>query len=46
MRTGNQKDDEILAKEFQLHLTKEHLKNGVFDQFKNWEFGVSWRGRR
>ena len=35
IHTGNQKDDVILAKEFQHHLTKEHRKNGVFDQVKN-----------
>ena len=35
MYTGNQKYDVSLAKEFQHHLTKEHLKNGVFDQGKN-----------
>ena len=32
---GNQNNDIILAKEFQQHLTKEHLKNGVIDQCKN-----------
>ena len=32
MHTGNQKYDVILSKEFQHHLTKEHRKNGVFDQ--------------
>ena len=35
MHTGNQKYDVSLAKEFQHHLTKEHSKNGVFDQGKN-----------
>ena len=35
MHTGNQKYDVSLAKEFQHHLTKEHRKNGVFDQGKN-----------
>ena len=35
MHTGNQKDDVNLAREFQHHLTREHLKNGVFDQGKN-----------
>ena len=35
MYTGNQKYYVILAKEFQHHLTKEHCKNGVFDQGKN-----------
>ena len=34
MHTGNQKDDESLAKEFQHHLTKEHLINGVINQGK------------
>ena len=34
MHTGNQNDDVSLAKEFQHHLTKEHRKNGVFDQGK------------
>ena len=32
MHTGNQRNDISLAKEFQQHLTKEHCKNGVFDQ--------------
>ena len=35
MHIGNQKYDVSLAKEFQHHLTKEHRKNGVFDQGKN-----------
>ena len=35
MHTDNQKYDVILAKEFQRRLTKEHLKNVVFDQGKN-----------
>ena len=35
MHTVNQKYDVSLAKEFQRHLTKEHCKNGVFDQGKN-----------
>ena len=35
MHTGNKKDDVSLAKEFQHHPTKEHCKNGVFDQGKN-----------
>ena len=34
MHTGNQKYDISLAKEFQQHMTKEHRKNGVFDQGK------------
>ena len=34
MHTGNQKYDVSLAKEFQHHMTKEHRKNGVFDQCK------------
>ena len=34
MHTGNQKYDVSLAKEFQQHLTKEHLKNGFIDQGK------------
>ena len=34
MHTGNQKDDVSLAKEFQHHLTKEHIKNGVIDKGK------------
>ena len=34
IHTGNQKDDVSLAKEFQHHLTKEHHKNGMFDQGK------------
>ena len=35
MHTGNQKYDGSLAKEFKHHLTKEHRKNGVFDQGTN-----------
>ena len=35
MYTGNQKYNISLAKEFQHHQTKEHRKNGVFDQGKN-----------
>ena len=37
MNTGTQKDYVSLAKEFQEHLTKKHLKDGVVDQgkFKN-----------
>ena len=35
MHTGNQKYYVSLANKFQHHLTKEHLKNGVFDQGKN-----------
>ena len=35
MQTGNQKYDVSLVKEFQHYLTKEHRKNGVFDQGKN-----------
>ena len=35
IHTGNQKDDVILAKEFQHHIKKEHRKNGLFDQGKN-----------
>ena len=35
MHTGKQRYDVSLAKEFQHHLTKEHRKNGVFDQGKN-----------
>ena len=34
IRTGNQKFDVSLAKEFQNNLTKEHRKNGVIDQGK------------
>ena len=34
MHTGNQKDDVGLANEFQHHITKEHRKNGDFDQGK------------
>ena len=34
IHTGNQKYDVSLAKEFQHHLTKEHCKNGMFDQGK------------
>ena len=34
MYTGNQNNYVILAKEFQHPLTKEHRKNGVFDQVK------------
>ena len=34
INAGNQKDDVSLSKKFQHHLTKEHLKNGVFDQGK------------
>ena len=32
---GNQKDDVSLDQELQYCLTKEHRKNGVFDQGKN-----------
>ena len=35
MHTGNQNYDVSLAKEFQHYLTKEHRKDGVFDQAKN-----------
>ena len=35
MHTGTKKYDVSLATEFQHHLTKEHRKNGVFDQGKN-----------
>ena len=35
MHTGNQKYDVSLAKYFPHHLTKEHRKNGVFDQGQN-----------
>ena len=35
MHTGNQEDDLSLAQEFQHPLTKEHRKNGFFDQVKN-----------
>ena len=34
MHTVNQKDDVSSAKEFQQHITKDHRKNGVFDQGK------------
>ena len=35
IHTGSQKYDVILAKEFQHHLTKDHLQNGVIYQGKN-----------
>ena len=35
INTGNHNNDVNLAKEFQQYLTKEHSKNGVFDQGKN-----------
>ena len=35
IHTGNQNYDVSLAKEFQHHMTKEHRRNGVFDQGKN-----------
>ena len=34
IQTGTQKDDVSLSKKFQHHLTKQHRKNGVFDQGK------------
>ena len=40
IHTGNQKYGVSLAKEFQHHLTKEHCKNGVFDQGK--KINDSW----
>ena len=44
MDAGNQKDDVILAKEFQHHLKKEHRKNGVFDQGKT--INNQWKKNR
>ena len=35
MHTGNQKYDVSLVKEIQHNLTKDHRKNGLFDQGKN-----------
>ena len=34
MHTSKQNNDVSLAKEFQRHLTKEHLENGVIDKGK------------
>ena len=48
INTGNQKYDESLAKEFQHHMKKENIKNGVFDQVKsNEEFmEIKWTERQ
>ena len=35
MYTSTEKEDVSLAKEFQQHLTKKHLKDGVIDQGKH-----------
>ena len=35
IHTGTENKDVSLAQKFQHHLTKEHLKNGMFDQGKN-----------
>ena len=35
MHTDNQRDDVILAKEYQEHMKKENRKDGVMDQGKN-----------
>ena len=40
MHTCTQKYDVSLAKEFQHYLTKEHRKNGVFDQGKNKKYSL------
>ena len=43
IQTGNQKYDVSLDKGFQHHLTKEHRKNGVFDQVKKKQFmEIKW----
>ena len=48
IHTGNQIYYVSLAKEFQHHLTKEHNKNGVFDQVKNNKrfTGIKWTERQ
>ena len=48
MHNGNQNNDVSLAKEFQQHLTKEHRKNGVFDQGKYTKrfMEIKWTDRK
>ena len=41
IHTGNQKYYVSLAQEYQHHITKEHRKNGMFDQGKT--INDSWK---
>ena len=45
IHTGNQNNDESLAKEFQQHLTKEHPKNGIIHQGKHKKNSVKENGQ-